>query len=873
MNALYYRIGLNTKLIVLTMAAVLAMLVPVHQIWNDSTAGLASVRAEASGMAPFAAGSTAQVSLIQYRKLVRDFLTGKATRAELDSARSATTAALAEFARLSDVSHLDAMAPVITDLRRLFDGYADSVPQMNGRVVDALFAGVDLQSSFEAALAVLCNVSTISLDPEPDTYFLFDASVNHAILLGSSLARMRLVTGLIQATGADADLLGRLEMERHNALAQHRSEKAAVAAAMAAQTRPQDAKVLGDAERVLGEATERATAEVEKLVTTAHDHGPAGKNSTIAQTDTTYQAVDAAMTATKVLSDLSIQLIGTHLEERSADLERKRWWILGLVTALMVILIGMIVLVTLSISRPVQRLLDKAQRIGTGDLDADGFEPHGNNEMARLLQGLEQMRNALALQLGREREVARVNQRIRSALDNVAVSVMVTDSEHHIVHCNPALTRLFAEAEGELRTLVPGFSLQQLIGRPLEDFLRAAGQPAQLLAHLQGTQNVDIRLGRYSMRLVMSPIIDDAGLRLGSVVQWIDRTVELAAEEELAAVIAAAAQGDFSGRVAAENKQGFFRVAANNVNSLVQTASDGLGEIAAALAHLARGDLTYRIDRELTGVFGELKDSANATTDSLAGVVSEIRTATSSINLAAKEIAQGNQNLSSRTEEQAASLQETAASMEELTSTVKQNSDNALEADRLAEQAAGVARSGGVAVGEVVATMGDIHASARKIVDIISVIDGIAFQTNILALNAAVEAARAGEQGRGFAVVASEVRGLAQRSATAAKEIKTLIGESVQRAEIGSQQATRAGETIRALVESVQGVSGLVRGIANASTEQSAGIEQINVAVTHMDDGTQQNAALVEQAAAAAESLEEQAQRLVESVGAFRLAR
>ncbi|MBB5609159.1 MULTISPECIES: methyl-accepting chemotaxis protein [unclassified Janthinobacterium] len=285
---------------------------------------------------------------------------------------------------------------------------------------------------------------------------------------------------------------------------------------------------------------------------------------------------------------------------------------------------------------------------------------------------------------------------------------------------------------------------------------------------------------------------------------------------------------------------------------------------------IAEGDLTVEI-RTGRHDNSSLLYAMKGMRDKLVGIVSQVRAGTETINTASGEIAQGNLDLSSRTEEQASSLEETASSMEELTSTVRQNADNARQANVLAGAASEVAGKGGAVVGQVVQTMESINTSSRKIVDIISVIDGIAFQTNILALNAAVEAARAGEQGRGFAVVATEVRNLAHRSAAAAKEIKTLIGDSVEQVEIGARLVQDAGLTMDEVVSSVRRVADIMQEITAASTEQSAGIEQVNQAVVQMDQVTQQNAALVEEAAAAAESLQEQAHALSDLVGVFRL--
>jgi methyl-accepting chemotaxis protein len=284
------------------------------------------------------------------------------------------------------------------------------------------------------------------------------------------------------------------------------------------------------------------------------------------------------------------------------------------------------------------------------------------------------------------------------------------------------------------------------------------------------------------------------------------------------------------------------------------------------------GDLTDRVSLDgKTGAIASLCDGVNALMDKMTEVIAQVREAGETINTAAGEIASGNNDLSQRTEQQASSLEETASSMEELASTVKQNAENAKQANQLAAAASGVALRGGEVVGNVVTTMADINTSAKKIEDIISVIDGIAFQTNILALNAAVEAARAGEQGRGFAVVAGEVRNLAQRSASAAKEIKDLISDSVSKTAEGTRLVESAGSTMQEIVTSVQRVTDIMGEIAAASSEQSSGIDQVNTAITSMDEVTQQNAALVEEAAAAAESLVEQATNLMDTVGGFKL--
>ena len=334
----------------------------------------------------------------------------------------------------------------------------------------------------------------------------------------------------------------------------------------------------------------------------------------------------------------------------------------------------------------------------------------------------------------------------------------------------------------------------------------------------------------------------------------------------------AAANGDFSVREDADRFQHSFREMVTALNRLMAEAGGGLQDIGRVVSAIATGDLQQRVEKAYPGAFGVLAQDVNRTAEQLTGIVGGILHASDTITTAAGEIASGNGDLSRRTEQQAANLEETAASMEELTSTVKQNAESARQANQLAQGAASVSRDGGEVVGQVVTTMHGSEASSKKIAEIISVIDGIAFQTNILALNAAVEAARAGEQGRGFAVVASEVRSLAQRSAGAAKEIKGLIDDSVGKVADGSALVAKAGSTMAEIVTSVQHVTDIMAEISAASQEQSAGIEQVNLTITQMDEATQQNAALVEEATAAARSMEEQAIALRSAVDRFVLA-
>jgi methyl-accepting chemotaxis protein len=425
-----------------------------------------------------------------------------------------------------------------------------------------------------------------------------------------------------------------------------------------------------------------------------------------------------------------------------------------------------------------------------------------------------------------DRESAAENARIRIALDRVSVGVMLADNDSKIIYSNDFSVKIFRERASEIRKQLPQFDVERIVGSSFDAFHRAPSHQRNLMAGLKTTHTADVKMGNATLRIIANPVVDPEGRRLGTVVQWIDRTEEVAIEQEVQATVAGALDGDMTIRVTEDGKEGFFKILAAGMNRLI-------------------------------GNMGE--------------VLQKISIAASEVGAGAEEISRGNADLSQRTEQQASSLEETASSMEQMTTAVKNNADNAAQASQLALAARDQAERGGSVVQSAVAAMSEINSSSRKIADIIGVIDAIAFQTNLLALNAAVEAARAGEQGRGFAVVASEVRNLASRSAAAAKEIKGLIQESVAKVDDGTKLVDASGRVLQEIVAGVKKVTDVVAEIAASSQEQSSGIGQVNRAVMSMDEATQQNAALVEQATAAAQSLNEQAAGLTQLMARFQV--
>ncbi len=501
---------------------------------------------------------------------------------------------------------------------------------------------------------------------------------------------------------------------------------------------------------------------------------------------------------------------------------------LGVVGVLMLILLVLLRIIVRSITQPLHEAVDAANKMALGDLSFT-LSTTANDETGLLILAMHKTQQSV------QALISDADMLVRMAVEG-RLSVRADASKH----------------QGDFKEIIQG----------VNNILDAVVGPLNVAANYVN----DIAKGNIPAKIT-EDYNGDFNIIRNNLNTCIDAVNALVADADK--LSHAAVEGRLDVRADVAKHQGDFRKIVQGVNSTLDAIVGPVNEVVRVLEALSKGDLTETIIEDYQGTFGTLKDDANATVAQLTELIKRIKKTADSVKTAAGEIALGNSNLSQRTESQAASLEETAASMQELTATLKHNADNAMQANELAVGASDIARNGGEVVDKVVQTMLSISESSKKIVDIIGVIDAIAFQTNILALNAAVEAARAGDQGRGFAVVASEVRNLAQRSAAAANEIKMLINDSVNKVNIGADLADQAGKTMDKMVDSVGRVTEFMAKISAASIEQSYGIEQVNLAINQMDGVTQQNAALVEEATAAAKSLDAQAQQLTSLLETF----
>ncbi|HET6278019.1 MAG TPA: methyl-accepting chemotaxis protein [Candidatus Polarisedimenticolia bacterium] len=536
-----------------------------------------------------------------------------------------------------------------------------------------------------------------------------------------------------------------------------------------------------------------------------------------------------------------------------------------------------------SVARPLVQMTNVMSRLAGGDREASIPALGRGDEIGEMARSLTTIRDTGVRAA-----------RVQTALDNAASVVLMADPEGRVVYANGSARRYFETAEGDLRAVLPEFRAAALEGLDAGTLFAEAAAAKARLGSFSETWRERREFGQRVVELTLNPVVNEAGGRLGAVIEWVDLTEGLAAEaekatrlaqerarekaereaelgfqEELTAMVQAAAAGDFTRQLSGAGRSGLMGKLSEGMNQWSATVRGALGEVVEMMSAMAKGDLSKRIVGEYQGELLRLKTDANATAEQLGAIVGQTAEGITTIKSATAQLSAGSQDLSARTEEQVASLEEMAASIREMSATVKQNAANAQTANQLAEGARGAAESGGAVAGSAVAAMAQIEESAQKITEIVGVIDEIAFQTNLLALNAAVEAARAGDAGRGFAVVAAEVRALAQRSSQASKEIKGLISSSGSQVKRGVELVNRAGSSLTEIVSSVKRVAEIVSEIAAASREQSDGVQQVDETVTRMEAVTQKNASLVEESTASLSAVDRQVDGMLEVVSFF----
>ncbi len=508
-------------------------------------------------------------------------------------------------------------------------------------------------------------------------------------------------------------------------------------------------------------------------------------------------------------------------------------------------------------------------KIASGKLDNQILVAH--DDKTSLLANMADMQLQLRERIEQEAREKANALRIQLALDKANSNVMMTDENYNIIYINEALTNMFQQAEADLRTELPQFNAHNLLNTNIDVFHKDPLYQRGLLDKMRTMLETSFILGGRHLDLIANPVVDENGIRVGTVVEWQDRTHEIQIEDEIKSIVDAVKSGQLNNRLSIEEKTGFLQTLSININELTTVIENVFHDIAETMQTMAAGDLSKQITNDYSGVYDSCKQDINITLQKLHEVFEQIQVSAAFISHSSDEIANGNNNLSQRAEQQASSLQLTASSMEELTSTVKNNADSAKQANQVALATRNLAEKGGAVVKAAINAMQEINESSNRIADIIGVIDEIAFQTNLLALNASVEAARAGENGRGFSVVATEVRNLAQRSANAARESKKLIQNSIQKVRNGTEFVNDTGKSLHEIVDGVKEVTSIIAHIASASEQQYAGIEQVNQAVAQMDSITQQNASLAEQAAAASVSMNEQTIHMSHLLNFFKL--
>ena len=710
-------------------------------------------------------------------------------------------------------------------------------------------------------LVYVSDKSNLTLDPEADTYYLMMLVSVRLPELTDYIYDFRNVSIYSAAKGGELVEKTKIQLAIYNQRLMNRYKKIEHDLSAVYEANPELKETLSVKEKAFSKDFLALLEQIQRDVYT-----PKTLNTSLAPQIASSGTL--SINSINALYDLSNSVLKTRLEGRIAGLEQSKLLQLGSVFLVLVLVIVIAILIVRYFTSAFTQITQTFSKIGEGNF-RNTIDLDGQDELGDLQRNMQVMQINLNVNLSETRDQARKAIRAQRALDNVSSCVMVANSNLEIIYLNKTIKNLFENAETDIRQELPEFQADKLLGANIDIFHKKPEHQRALLNKLQGSHISLITIANRHFSVNVNPVLDIDGQRIGTVAEWLDRTHEVRIEQEIEAMVDSVKSGELTNRLDLDDKQGFFLKLCQGINAFSDVIENVFTDINQTMEAMADGDLTHRINSDYQGVYLKSKNDINATIDKLSDVFGQVIESASFINNSSQEIASGNNNLSQRAEQQASSLEETAASMEQLTSTVRNNAQNAQQANLVANNARELAENGGSVVNAAVSAMQEINESSNRIADIIGVIDEIAFQTNLLALNASVEAARAGEQGRGFSVVATEVRNLAQRSATAAKESKELIQNSVERVRSGTEFVYETGKALSEIVTAVKKVGDIVAEIAAASVQQSAGIGQVNQAVSQLDEITQQNAALAEQASAASVSMSDLSTTMVDLLAFF----
>ena len=777
--------------------------IPTAYILTEHQGQQVSAEAEDWGLDPLRTAFLLQGHLQSLRGATSLALTGMGTDNESKAPLQKAGEAFNELHSQATERGYTKTAAAVTEAKAAWAKLATSADTKSAGAKASHDAHTEVLTKLQLVMEGIADDSGLILDPKAETYYAITAFSNLLPRASEGTAQLRVRGSQLLASGQSPSASDKAEMlhllrsvkqERDRAVAQLGKAAAADAALKAALEQAQKASI---------------AQSDQFFALVAQQFGDA---ATVLPAAEFYRAGAASNDSLLKLTETAVQAVEGQLHDRIAELKRQRLMISAGLAVLALGFLATALAIIRSVTRPLNMAIVAADAVASGDL-SHHIADKGSDEAGQLLQRFGQMQRMLKERNEQEGVASAENSRVKQALDSCTTNVMIADADSNIVYMNQSVTDMLNQNEMELRKALPGFEVRKVVGQSFDNFHRNPAHQRGLLSSLKSTHKVQIKVASLHFQLIANPIFDEHGQRIGTVVEWQDRTGEVAAEAELSNMVKGAAEGDFASRLSTEGKDPFFATLGRLFNELVETVSK---------------------------------------------TIVDVRSAADQLTSASAQVSSTSQSLSQSASEQAASLEETTASLQEMASSVKQNSENATVTDSMASKAAKEAEEGGDAVARTAEAM-------KSIATKISIIDDIAYQTNLLALNAAIEAARAGEHGKGFAVVAAEVRKLAERSQVAAQEIGQLASTSVSLAE-------KAGNLLGNMVPSINKTSDLVQEISAASSEQASGVSQITSAMDHLNTATQQNASAAEQLSATAEELSAQATQLQELMSFFQVA-